>query len=597
MRVGPVEYREVWAVDFEFSVPPGERPRPICQVGRELASGRTLRVWEDDLRQLDRPPYPIGPDVLFVAYYASAEMGCHLALGWPLPANVLDLYAEFRNGTNGYPTPCGNGLLGALVAHGLDAMDATEKDEMRQLAIRGGPWTDDEKADLLAYCESDVNALARLLPRMLPTLDMPRALLRGQYMKAVAHMEHRGVPIDVPSLTILRDRWTAIQDALIARIDRDYGVFEGRTFKADRFAHWLARTGTPWPRLESGALALDDDTFREMARGYRRVAPLRELRVALSQMRLADLAVGRDGRNRCLLSPFRAITGRNQPSTTKFIFGPSVWLRSLIRPEPGFGLAYLDWSQQEFGIAAALSDDPLMRAAYESGDPYLAFAKQARAIPPEGTKASHSAVRDQFKACALAVQYGMGADSLSQRIGRSTAEAHRLLQVHHQTYRQFWRWSDAAVDYANLYATLHTTFGWRVHAGPRTNSRSLRNFPMQANGAEMLRLACCLATERGVEVCAPVHDAILIEAPLDDLDAAVATAQAAMSDASAVVLGGFRLRSDAKVIRYPDRYDDERGQAMWRTVWEIVEQGDTAEDRGDEVVADGDASALVAEVA
>jgi DNA polymerase-1 len=41
---------------------------------------------------------------------------------------------------------------------------------------------------------------------------------------------------------------------------------------------------------------------------------------------------------------------------------------------------------------------------------------------------------------------------------------------------------------------------------------------MQGNGSEMLRLACCLATEAGIRVCAPVHDAILIEAPLEELD-------------------------------------------------------------------------------
>ena len=34
--------------------------------------------------------------------YASAELGCHLALGWPLPDNVLDLYVEFRNLTFAY---------------------------------------------------------------------------------------------------------------------------------------------------------------------------------------------------------------------------------------------------------------------------------------------------------------------------------------------------------------------------------------------------------------------------------------------------------------------------------------------------------------
>src|SRR5438552_8491010 len=114
-------------------------------------------------------------------------------------------------------------------------------------------------------------------------------------------------------------------------------------------------------------------------------------------MRLSDLAVGHDGRNRTLLSAFRARTGRNQPSNTRFIFGPSVWLRGLIKPPPGYGLAYIDWSQQEFGIAAALSGDPMMLAAYESGDPYLAFAKQAGAVPSDATKESHSETRELFK--------------------------------------------------------------------------------------------------------------------------------------------------------------------------------------------------------
>ena len=80
-------------------------------------------------------------------------------------------------------------------------------------------------------------------------------------------------------------------------------------------------------------------------------------------------------------SAFRSRTGRNQPSNSKFIFGPSVWLRGLIKPPPGHGVAYVDWRQQEFGIAAALSGDAAMQAAYLSGDPYLAFAKQAGAVP------------------------------------------------------------------------------------------------------------------------------------------------------------------------------------------------------------------------
>lgn len=570
MKIGDRAFRETWAVDFEFTAHDGEPPEPLCMVARRIEDGRTLRVWRDELLAQRAAPFATDAETLVVAYYASAEMGCFLQLGWPVPENVLDLFAEFRNATNGLPTPCGAGLLGALAYYGLDGVASAEKESMRALALRGGPYTNDERTALIEYCESDVRALEALLAKMRDGIDLPRALLRGRYMIAAARIETTGVPIDLPLFERVRDEWHAIQDQLVTRIDTDYGVFDGRTFKADRWAHWLAANDVPWPRLASGALALDDDTFREMARVYPSVAPVRELRYALSQMRLADLAVGADGRNRYTLSAFRSKTGRNQPSNTRSIFGPAVWIRGLIQPDPWDAIAYVDWAQQEFGIAAALSQDAAMIAAYESGDPYLAFAKQAGAVPADATKATHNAVREQYKACVLAVQYGMGAESLALRIGQSPAVARELLRQHREAYRRFWEWSDGAVSYAMLRGQLHTTFGWRVQAGPDVNPRMLANFPMQANGAEMLRLACIFATERGIRVCAPVHDALLIEASAWQIDEAVSQTQRAMADASAAVLAGFRLRTEARVFPAAARYSDERGQRMWDTVQAIL---------------------------
>jgi DNA polymerase I len=95
---------------------------------------------------------------------------------------------------------------------------------------------------------------------------------------------------------------------------------------------------------------------------------------------------------------------------------------------------------------------------------------------------------------------------------------------------------------------------------------------MQANGAEMLRLACCLATERGIEVCAPVHDAVLICAPLDRLDEAIAGMRDAMAEASRIVLKGFELGTDVSIVRYPDRYADKRGVRMWTEVTSLISQ-------------------------
>ena len=138
--------------------------------------------------------------------------------------------------------------------------------------------------------------------------------------------------------------------------------------------------------------------------------------------------------------------------------------------------------------------------------------------------------------------------------------------MHHNTYRTFWKWSDACLDHAGLYGDLHTVFGWCVHVGAEANPRSLANFPMQGNGAEMLRLACCLATERGIEVCAPVHDAMLIAADADAIERTVADCAGAMREASEIVLSGFALRTEAKIVRHPERYTDPRGERMWKLV-------------------------------
>ena len=442
-----------------------------------------------------------------------------------------------------------------------------------QQAIGAGQWEGKfSPSEILDYCELDVEALKRLLFAMLPKIDLPRALLRGRYMAAASAMEYAGTPIDTEMLALLRQGWDNIKGQLITAIDQDYGVFEGHTFKLDRFASWLAAEGIPWPRLESGRLDLSDDTFRQQARAYPRVSPLRELRSSLSELRLNDLAVGHDNKNRAILSAYRSRTGRNQPSNSKYIFGPSVWLRGLIKPPPGHAVCYCDYMQQEFGIAAALSGDPLMQAAYRSGDPYLAFAKQAGSVPQDATKATHGSQRELFKQCVLAVQYGMQAQSLALKINQPQIVARDLLKAHQETYRPFWSWSDAAVDSAILTGSLHTVFGWHLHVGEKSNPRSLRNFPMQANGAEMLRLACCLATERGIEVCAPVHDAVLICVPIDRIEADIATTRAAMAEASRIVLSGFELGTDVSVTRWPERYMDPRGKVMWERVVGLLQQ-------------------------
>jgi DNA polymerase I-like protein with 3'-5' exonuclease and polymerase domains len=181
-------------------------------------------------------------------------------------------------------------------------------------------------------------------------------------------------------------------------------------------------------------------------------------------------------------------------------------------------------------------------------------------------------VRDRCKALVLGTLYGMQEKTLAGNLNAPTAEARALLQAHRRNYSRFWQWSQAAIDTAVLRGHLDTAFGWRLHITGETKATSLLNHPMQSNGAEMLRLACSFLVEAGVELCAPVHDAVLIEAPVGEIEAAVAEARRQMQRAARIVTGGVEIGTDAEIVRYPDRYRDARGVDMWRRVVGLLDQ-------------------------
>ncbi|MGH7187436.1 MAG: DNA polymerase, partial [Pseudomonadota bacterium] len=283
---------------------------------------------------------------MLVTIDANELVGLHLALGWRVPERVVDLMVEFRNATNGRPGRIVGGLAGALLwfdrsaAYGL--VGGTSPEQMRRR----------------------LKAVAHLFEAMRDSLDLARALLRGRYMSAVAHIEAAGIPVDERSIRRIASNWPVVRDRVIEIIDRRYGVYRGRRLDVDAFAHWLDQKAIAWPLLDSGRLDLSDDAFREMTRAHPAVRPLKELRTTLIGFDPGALTIGRDGRNRTPLRPFASRTGRNQPSTKATVIGTAAWVRHLIRPHPGTGIALIDWQQQEFGIAAALSDDPAMQDAY-----------------------------------------------------------------------------------------------------------------------------------------------------------------------------------------------------------------------------------------
>jgi DNA polymerase-1 len=596
-------FEEIWLHDFEFVSKSGEIPDVVCLCARELRTGRTLRLWHDQLLT-GTAPYRTDDKVLFVNFVANAECSCHLSMGWPIPKNVLDLSPAFRKITNGRHTPEGKGLIGALRYYYLDTIDAKYKEAMQQRVMQGWPFIPEEKIQILDYCESDNDALQRLLPKILadPEFDLDIALYHGEFASCSAVMEHDGVPIDMEIYPILTDKkvWRFVRDAMVPEIDAKYGVYVRNaagdwTFNMQKFEAYLEQHGllASWPRLETGKLNMKDKVFENMSKGAKQLEELRQLRHSRNKMRKIKLAVGRDGRNRTVLWPFKAKTSRTQPKASEWIFSPAVWLRSLIKPGPGMSVAYVDYSSMEFLNAAGLSDGhcgPVnnMLDMYRSGDPYLAFAKSVKAVPETATKQSHEDLRDQYKVMMLAAQYGISAETLAGRLSSSvdgkprtvsTLEAHEMLLKHREQFSQYWAWSDDWLQHSLQTGVMCTPLGWTCRTGITEFSElSIRNWPIQAIGGDILRIAIIWALRHGIKVVAPVHDAVLIEAPIDLIEAHVALMQEIMKRASRVVLGNdtagvpIELRTDAKIIRYPDHYTDKRGDKIFAKVMGLLEQ-------------------------
>jgi DNA polymerase I len=578
-------FEQIWFVDFEFISKPGEHPDVVCLAAHELRSGQTLKLWRDQLGPM--PPYRIDANALFVCFVANAECACHLALGWPLPAKVLDLSPIYRCVVNGRVAPEHKGLIDALTYYGIDTINSKLKDAMRKRILQGWPFTDEEIRQILDYCASDIDKLPALLTKLMtnPVFDLGIALYWGEFVSVSARMEHRGVPIDMEIFPQLQDKhaWAFVRDAMVPEIDAQYRTYvKGKDgdwhFNIERFEIMCRGRGIDWPRLSSGKPDLRRKTFESMAKAWPELEDLRQLRYARDKLRRIKLAVGADGRNRTVLWPFQAKTSRTQPKASLWIFSPAVWLRSLIRPRRGRAVAYIDWSSMELMIAAVLSKSQPMLDLYATGQPYIEFAKRFGAAPPTATKRSHPEVHETYKVAVLGSQYGMMAETLSRRLGISVFAAHEMLGQHRGLLNRYWQWSADWVARSLDTGVMRTAFGWTCRTGiTEFRERSISNFPVQATGADILRIACIMAARHGIELCAPVHDAVLIEAPIERIEADVALMQEIMRRASRIVLndtveGTYELRTDATIVRYPDRYSDKRGAKTWATVLELLEQ-------------------------
>jgi DNA polymerase-1 len=596
---GEITCNRVVFVDSEFDAkkgkgePPGP---PICICAIEI--DQDGRVTEHRLAApySERPPWDRGDPFLTVGFALSAEAGSFLHVGWPFPSSAIDLYAEYmvihnsemsrsKDGDSKQPGPT---LIQACQRYGVAGMDKAYKEDMRALAYTKTDHTSEEIILLQNYCLGDDCWMSvRLFVAMRPYIDLLRAPIRGAFMMEMERMRWHGVPIDMPRYRQAERQAPRAVMKMRAELNRKFGadVYFQNIFKRKTVLQVMRRNNIPIPiDPKTGKESCATKLIKSMIDTYPLMKEYYEDKRMIDALKNLKLEIGSDGRNRFWLNPFGTKTGRNNPSTNRCIFGLPHTMRSFIKPTQGMAIAQVDFGAQEIGIAAAYSRDPVLMADYRSGDPYRQFAAAALSVlnPTEQQ-------RQVYKSTVLGRIYGLGVTSLSRNLGISRAQAERIIDEMNRRYPALTAWLERVTAKAAHCVPITCSLGWSLTAsGHPGEERTFLNFPMQANGAELMRLVIVRAGAAGLRLIGCAHDSFMIEDTIDRIENSVAQLQEIMRQVSRDLLGGFELRADCKledIVRYPDRFVDKReredGMRHWEWLLTLIEEEAHEQPTGD----------------
>jgi DNA polymerase I len=371
--------------------------------------------------------------------------------------------------------------------------------------------------------------------------------------------------------------------------DDSLHLYDGTTFCEERLWRLIEARGWDWPRTSTGRYELKKSTVGKQAARYPELKPLARLRDQIAELKLNQFAntIGEDGFSRCPLLPFWTKTGRNQPSARDKMFLPGLptWLHGLIKPPPGWAIFELDFKAEEVGLMAAFSQDPAMIEDYLA-EPYIKFAVRAGLAPPEATAHTHREIRNTCKPVVLGQNYGMTAYGIARKTGKSMLWARDIAARHRLAYPIFHSWLGDVVAQARFDGFIQTPFGWPMAVTEETSNRAIMNYPAQGAGSDLLRLTAIAATEAGICIAAPVHDAVWAMAPIAEVETTITKLTEIMVKASTLVTGGMPIGVSVEaIVRAPDclgdvRKDDDKGQPMWREIKQLVTGGLRQQARG-----------------
>lgn len=217
------------------------------------------------------------------------------------------------------------------------------------------------------------------------------------------------------------------------------------------------------------------------------------------------------------------------------VLGLGRLLRSLVVPQPGYGIGEVDLSQIEVGIAAAVYDDDNLIEMFNTGDVYSAMAKKCFVdqlqledlqLPDSDFKTKHPILRDLMKSCTLGMIYGITAKGLANNLNKSEIETQQLLNQFMSMFSQLAEAQSEIRELGGIQGFVSTSTSLRRYRGQTgTSSRWEKNWytnhPVQGTAAALFKVAGnrldALYKQYDVRIIIPLHDAFIFEAPLEHL--------------------------------------------------------------------------------
>ena len=215
--------------------------------------------------------------------------------------------------------------------------------------------------------------------------------------------------------------------------------------------------------------------------------------------------------------------------------------RECFTAPPGRSLIVSDYSQIELRVAAQISRDARMLAAYQAGEDLHLLTASHLAGKPMALVSRQE--RQAYKAVNLGLIYGMGAEGLRETARQSYGVDMPLEQAalfrrrFFETYRGIYEWHQRIKSAGTREG--HTLTGRRFPFRPEAGLPERSNLPVQGTAADIIKKALGLLVSRldpETWIVAVVHDEILLECPADRAHEAAALLRSTMEEAANAIL-------------------------------------------------------------